>query len=242
MELISRALRKDVLSLVQDLNGNHVIQKCAAHFRPVALIQFIFDAICTPTHFLTVATHRHGCCVIQRCVDYGADQQRSVVAQFVLKHALELSQDAFGNYVLQYTIEASAHDFFVRVVSKMLPFIAELSLQKFSSNVVEKVIKRADRVTRDRILAQLVLPEKLNRLLCDSYGNYVIETALACASVHYRQLMVESLQVLIEPLRNTPYMKRIHAKIIQAVQQRGAQFEKPRWRQPPLPSFYVGQS
>ena len=70
---MKRALGDSVVELIQDLNGNHVIQKCIHKMEPNDN-QFIYDAVAQ--HCDQVATHRHGCCVMQRCIDHASDQQR----------------------------------------------------------------------------------------------------------------------------------------------------------------------
>jgi hypothetical protein len=64
------ALSMNVVSLIKDLNGNHVIQKCLNRLIPEDN-QFIYNAIAA--HCMEVATHRHGCCVLQRSIDHAAD-------------------------------------------------------------------------------------------------------------------------------------------------------------------------
>lgn len=51
------------------------------------------------------------------------------------------SQDAFGNYVVQYVLELGRPEASACVIQKLRGNLAELSLQKFSSNVVEKCLK-----------------------------------------------------------------------------------------------------
>ena len=52
-----------------------------------------------------------------------------------------LSQDAFGNYVVQYVLELGQPEASASIIQKLQGNLAELSLQKFSSNVVEKCLK-----------------------------------------------------------------------------------------------------
>jgi hypothetical protein len=68
-----QALSPNVVALIKDLNGNHVIQKCL-HRLSSRDKQFIYDAV--SEHCIEVATHRHGCCVLQRCIDFSAEIQK----------------------------------------------------------------------------------------------------------------------------------------------------------------------
>lgn len=59
--------------------------------------QFIYNAVAQ--NCVEVATHRHGCCVLQRCVDHASDHQRVQLVQEITYNALTLVQDPYGNYV-----------------------------------------------------------------------------------------------------------------------------------------------
>jgi hypothetical protein len=47
-----------------------------------------------------VATHRHGCCVLQRCIDAADEDKRAELIMKVSEHALQLIQDPFGKGLL----------------------------------------------------------------------------------------------------------------------------------------------
>lgn len=99
--------------LIKDLNGNHVIQKCLNKLAPEdnqvrslkqcartvseCAVQFIYNAVAA--NCVEVATHRHGCCVLQRCIDHASDQQRIQLVNEITYNALTLVQDPYGNYV-----------------------------------------------------------------------------------------------------------------------------------------------
>jgi Pumilio-family RNA binding repeat len=88
------ALNLNVVTLIKDLNGNHVVQKCLNHLPPEDN-QFIYNAVCA--NCIEVATHRHGCCVVQRSIDHASDPQRIQLVTEITYNALSLVQDAFGN-------------------------------------------------------------------------------------------------------------------------------------------------
>jgi hypothetical protein len=91
------------VSLIKDLNGNHVVQRCLQRLGPEDS-QFIYEAACE--HCVDIATHRHGCCVLQRCVDYATPVQRDELVARIAQHALMLSQVSSGDVVLGGVWEA----------------------------------------------------------------------------------------------------------------------------------------
>lgn len=131
------ALNPSVTALIKNLNGNHVIQKCLHYLSKEEKNQFIYDAICI--HCVEVASHKHGCCVLQRCFDYATFKQKDQLVKEISKHALVLVQGPFGNYVVQYVLDLGLVTYSESINQKFIGHICSLSSQKFSSNVIEKV-------------------------------------------------------------------------------------------------------
>jgi hypothetical protein len=48
------------------------LQRCL-HRQACADNDFIYTAVAG--NIMTIATHRHGCCVLQRCIDFASDEQ-----------------------------------------------------------------------------------------------------------------------------------------------------------------------
>jgi Pumilio-family RNA binding repeat len=89
IQILVKSLNLQVCKLIKDLNGNHVIQKCLAKLSRNQN-QFIYDAV--SRQCISVATHRHGCCVLQRCLDYAVETQRVQLVKVVSHNALVLVQ------------------------------------------------------------------------------------------------------------------------------------------------------
>ena len=184
------ALNLNVVTLIKDLNGNHVIQKCLNALPPEDN-QFIYNAVAT--HCIEVATHRHGCCVLQRCIDHASESQRIQLVTEITYNSLTLVQDAFGNYVVQYVLDLNDNRFIEAIVRQFLGNVSALSAQKFSSNVVEKCIRVADATGRRAIIDELLVKQRLERLLRDSFANYVVQTALDYAEPAQRTQLIETV-------------------------------------------------
>ncbi|KAH7321046.1 putative RNA-binding protein [Stachybotrys elegans] len=218
VHLIIEALRYKVVELIKDLNGNHVIQKCLNKLTAIDA-QFIFDAV--GTNCIEVGTHRHGCCVLQRCIDHASGEQKLWLIQRITEHARILVQDPFGNYVVQYIIDLNEPTFTEPVVEMFRGCIGQLSRHKFSSNVIEKCLRCAQAPSKDMIVEEMLAAQELERLLRDSFANYVIQTALEYATPHQKYRLVEGIRPILPQIRTTPYGRRIQAKIA-AYDQRGS--------------------
>ncbi|KAF7367374.1 RNA-binding protein [Mycena sanguinolenta] len=208
------ALSLHVVVLIKDLNGNHVIQKCLNKLAPEdnqACVSFIYNAVAA--NCIEVATHRHGCCVLQRCIDHASDHQRIQLVNEITFNALTLVQDPYGNYVVQYILDLNDNRFSDAVIRQFTGNVCALSVQKFSSNVIEKCIRVAEHNTRKMLIEELLNRTRLEKLLRDSYGNYCVQTALDYAEPTQRALLVEGIRPVLPLIRNTPYGKRIQNKL-----------------------------
>lgn len=210
VQLIIEALGDRVVELIQDLNGNHVIQKCLNKLSSHDA-QFIFDAV--GTSCVDVGTHRHGCCVLQRCIDHASGDQKILLIQRITEHAVTLVQDPFGNYVVQYIIDLNEPMFTEPLVQRFHSKITQLSRHKFSSNVIEKCLRCASSDSKDMIVEELLVPGEMERLIRDAYANYVVQTALEHATLYMKQQMVETIRPILPAVRQTPYGRKIQAKV-----------------------------
>lgn len=192
-----------VVTLINDLNGNHVIQKCIFKFPP-SKFSFIIDAIVEQNNIITVSTHKHGCCVLQKLLSVCTLQQIFKISVTIIQFLPGLINDQFGNYIIQFLLDIKELDFYLlaEIFNSLSGDLCQLSCLKFSSNVVEKYIKKLFRTivmtvsrsnneavrelnddviaTAMRILLTIIdiFTLNLNVLIRDNYGNYALQTLL----------------------------------------------------------------
>ncbi|KFK42201.1 hypothetical protein AALP_AA2G224700 [Arabis alpina] len=207
ISLVKSALRPGFLDLIKDLNGNHVIQRCLQCLGTEDN-KFIFDAA---TKYCTeIATHRHGCCVLQKCIAYSMRQQREKLISEISRNSLLLAQDPFGNYAVQFVIELRIPSAVAMMLTQLKGHYVQLSMQKFSSHMVERCLMHCPE-SRPQIVRELVSVPHFDQLLQDPYANFVIQAALAATKGPLHASLVE----VIRPhsiLRNNPYCKRIFSR------------------------------
>ena len=82
---ISSCLKGYVSRIAMDSNGNHVIQM-ALNILGKDFNNFIFlecKEMCKE-----LAMHKYGCCVLQKCIDYGTSTQRNMIISELLRHKI----------------------------------------------------------------------------------------------------------------------------------------------------------
>ena len=210
IEEVVEALKAGVVKLIQDLNGNHVVQRCLQKLDAVHN-QFIYDAI--SANCFHVASHRHGCCVFQRCVDFANPHQQHQVVMEVVDKTVLLVQDAFGNYVVQYVLE-QVPQYRHNIINIIAQSIIQLSRQKFSSNVVEKCLQLASPEGQALMVTSLAQKDQILTLLQDPYANYVVQRALQVANSPHLEVLADAIRPHMPAIRNTSYGRRIQSKIV----------------------------
>ncbi|EOA39101.1 hypothetical protein CARUB_v10011845mg [Capsella rubella] len=205
--LVKSGLRPGFLDLVKDLNGNHVIQSCLEFLGPNDN-KFVFEA--ASKYCAEIAIHRHGCCVLQCCLINSVGPQRERLVAEISRNALHLSQDQFGNYVVQCLIEQEVSA--VKLLVQFRLHYAELATQKFGSHVIEKCLSKYPE-SRAEIVRELLSVPNFEYLLQDPYANYVIQTALSVTKGAVRARLVEKVDKFGK-LQLNPYCKKIFSKNI----------------------------
>ncbi|CAN7140018.1 unnamed protein product [Brassica rapa subsp. narinosa] len=207
ISIIISALRHGgIVTLMKNVNGNHVVQRCLQYLLPHCK-KFLFGA--AMTHCVELATDRHGCCVLQKCIGYFEGEQKDRLVSKVASNALLLSQDPFGNYALQYVFELQLEWAVNEILKQLEGNYTELSMQKCSSNVVEKCLTLADDKHQARIIRELVTDGRLDQVMLDPYGNYVIQAALKQSKGTLHGILVEAIKVYVSSLRTNPYGKKV---------------------------------
>lgn len=206
VSMVVSSLKPGVVTLIKDSNGNHVVQRCLQRLCS-ANNQFLFDA--AVEHCIEIATHKHGCCVLQRCIDHSIGaQQRRLVAE-IAANAFSLSQDAYGNYVVQYILALEMPWVIADVMNHIEGKYASLSIQKYSSNVIETCLKNSGEEGRARIVGELVNSPLFGQLLQDPFANYVVQCALKESKGSLHITLVDAIRPHLPNLRSSPFGKRI---------------------------------
>lgn len=215
-KILTDALKPSAARLCIDSHGNHAIQRILLKL-PYQYTQFIFDAVAASVE--DVARHRHGCCVIQRCLDSRHSAARTHLVTRIVEKSLELMQDAYGNYVVQYVLDVCGDDEVHAVCESVMGKVCILAVQKFSSNVMEKCLERCTDRVREDYLNELNDSDRIRELMMDPFGNYVVQRALSVSTHAQAIRLVETMKPHLSSqngggsIRNTAGGRRILGKI-----------------------------
>uniref|UniRef100_A0A8H7Y3B3 PUM-HD domain-containing protein n=1 Tax=Psilocybe cubensis TaxID=181762 RepID=A0A8H7Y3B3_PSICU len=151
-KIIIQLLEKDILTCIKNPHGNHVIQKIIQVVNP-NLLTFLPSI---SENILDLATHSYGCRVLQRCLEYISPEYLEGLLESIHRHTIELMQDQYGNYVIQFIIEQGRAKDRNIVISKIIKNLVALSHHKYASNVCEKALVHTDSDGRHKLIQEIM--------------------------------------------------------------------------------------
>ena len=199
-----------VIPLLKELNGTHIIQKFNTDYpKHSNIINKIVIDNCE-----SLATHRHGCCVLQKYLDSPDEEMKRNLINSLIDKCLVLIIDQFGNYVMQSVLLLNDVEASNAIASKLVENAAYYSKHKYSSNVVEKCFDYCDDNARKKLINVLSKAEVMNDLIVDEHGNYVIQKVLACADLKTQNEMLQNIAPMINKLKTLNFGERIISRLL----------------------------
>jgi len=216
-QVVANELSGSIIKLVYDTNGNHIVQKMIQCLNPND-ISFVADEIIGKNYSL--AMHPYGSRVMQRLLEKLNRTRVQPLLNEIIQHTVILARNQYGNYIIQWIIKNSVWGR-REIVGKLIGRVAELSREKFASNVIELAIKRSSQDHVKALAEELLLdvsPSKgtyssFEALVNDQFGNYVIQTLLESSTGDFRQRLLHIL-TKCGKIKNT-YGEKLLAKLEQ---------------------------
>lgn len=154
--------------------------------------------------FYNCSSNANGLHVIKKLLsltmkpEYG--KYRSEILDIMVKNTIEMAQNPYGNYALQIVLDCYPPKSIIGIIESIQGKIANLSMTRYSSNVVEKCMERADEKLREELIKELMIADDLFGIIKNKFGNYVIQKAISLANPHLKDEFKMKLQMCIPPL------------------------------------------
>ena len=193
--IIVNSLKKNLMKLCFDVYGAHVIEKLIINFGYEKHLENILNFI--SENFLFLSNNSNGLCIVKKTIilEYKLKGERfNSLKKILINKALELIQNPYGNYALQTAIDNwnlnDIKEIYPMFYGKCLVF----SIQKFSSNVIEKCIQKSEEFTLKFINEICSDENSICILLKNNYGNYVIQTTLKVCDKPKRVILISLIK------------------------------------------------
>jgi pumilio RNA-binding family len=207
-----KELDPHVLKCVKDANGNHVIQKLIERVSTdrLGFVQFFRGNV------YDLSTHPYGCRVLQRCFEHLPDEQTRPLMDELHKYMINLMQDQFGNYVVQFVLEQGKPHDRCQVIAKLRGQMLNMARHKFASNVCEKALVSATGEERRALVDEIIAPKAdgvspIVSMMKDQFANYVLQRALTVADQDQKDLLVSRIRPQLASMRrySSAYSKHL---------------------------------
>eukprot|EP00826_Nyctotherus_ovalis_P057728 TRINITY_DN7901_c0_g1_i11.p1 TRINITY_DN7901_c0_g1~~TRINITY_DN7901_c0_g1_i11.p1 ORF type:complete len:230 (-),score=49.83 TRINITY_DN7901_c0_g1_i11:200-889(-) len=128
------------------------------------------------------------------------EKHRVKIAETLAKNAIEIAQNPYGNYALQLVIDTYPTSITSKIIEVIKGKVVSLSVTRYSSNVVERCVEKAEEGLRDEVVKELMNSGSLMWIMKNRFGSFVVQKALAFASPSLRAEFKERLQSIIPPV------------------------------------------
>ena len=196
IEHIGSKLEKDIIvdsikNNIPELSINpyscHVVEKILSCFEE-KYIPFIYNYI--SENFLFLSYNSSGICLVKKIVSFTHKIKfHEQIKKIVEENSMELIIHPYGNYVIQQLIESWDLN---EVKQSLLLYknkFTSLSMEKYSSNVMEKYIEKSDDILNEYI-NEIIINGKIFEIMKNNYGNFVIQKALKLSSGENKKKLV----------------------------------------------------
>lgn len=204
-EQILNSLLHHVLPLSRSVTGFHVVVKLLEKL-PSSRVHEVLDQLCKDEKgIITLGKDQWGCCVLKSCIDKAEDDCLKKIVNAAITHSLDLIQDPYGNYVIQHLLlkddQVDKDLILTGVMDHVKDHVLDLCQQKFSSNVLEKILTVANDPTPlvEGVLNAGGLEPKqvVEHLLLHQYGNYVLQQTLNVAPAHLKTRLLDAVRPMV---------------------------------------------
>lgn len=105
----------------------------------------------------------NGLCVIKKLLAVVLNMDLTCyqhdIIEKICSHSIEMAQNPYGNYAVQIVLETFPHESTNSIVESIKGKLIQLSIMKYSSNVVERCLENSLPPTRDALLREIIESE-----------------------------------------------------------------------------------
>jgi len=179
-EIIKDSIKHDILKISYDINSTHVMQKIVLiiaeenrEYITHMCLKFLPKMVLDP----------NGICVIKKIINGNKNLDiRNKIIELIKLNGLEIIQNPYGNYIIQHVLDVWGCEYCKSIIKIIHDNIISLSMQKFSSNVVEKCLDLINPNLRKQWIKDIFNYSKISSIVKNKYGNFVLQKSIMVMS------------------------------------------------------------
>ena len=169
-------IKNHEMEMAFNKNATYVIQKIVLLFPDIHRV-YLNEIIINNLRDLCIDSN--GICLIKNFIKTNTlinDKKRIIIE--IIKNFVILAESPFGNYGIQFLMDNWDRNELNDIKNKIMENLYNLSVQQFSSNVVEKSIEIFDDEYREIIIKKLCFESNFINLLKNKFGRFVLGKAI----------------------------------------------------------------
>ena len=189
-------------------NATYVIQKIVLLFPDIHRV-YLNEIIINNLKDLCLDSN--GICLIKNFIKTNTliNEKKRVIME-IAKYFVILAESPFGNYGIQFLMDNWDRNELNDIKIKIMENLSTLSVQQYSSNVVEKAIEIFDDEFREIIIKQLCFENNFIVLFKNKFGRFVLSKAINYMKVDLKN---EFELYLINNINNNVYNNKDKNKV-----------------------------
>jgi len=173
---ILQRIKGNELEMIYDKNATYVIQKMVLKF-PDFYRKELNDLILQ--NFPKLCLDVNGICLIKNFIRTNSiESEMEKMKMIITNNFLLLAQSPYGNYAIQFLMEKLPKNELNEIFDVLTDNIFKLSVQQYSSNVVEKSFEKMNDFHKLKIFDKLFFLGKFIFILKNKFGKFVIRKAV----------------------------------------------------------------
>jgi len=130
-------------------------------------------------NFMNLSVNSNGIGVIKKIIKFAkSDLTIAKIQKIILENFKYLIFNVYGNYAIQVALENWNKTLLSPLISLFYNGFYEYSLNKFSSNVVEKCIEFGGEEVISKFIEEISNKSKIVELMKNNFGNFVVQKVL----------------------------------------------------------------
>ena len=205
---ILNCIKGHEMEMAFNINATYVLQKIVLLFPDIHRI-YLNEIILN--NFKELCLDNNGICLIKNFIKTNTLINNKIrINVEIKKNFVVLAESPFGNYGIQYLMDNWNKNELNDIKKKILENIYKLSVQQYSSNVVEKGIEIFDEESREQIIKKLCFEGNFILLLKNKFGRFVLNKAIN----YMRMNLKNEFEVfLINNINNNVYCHKDKNKV-----------------------------
>ena len=190
-KIIVQIVNSNLMKFSFDIYGCHILEKIIMCYEP-EICKEIYNFIIN--NFLLLSNHVNGLCLIKQflIIQY-KKEYFPLIKKILIEKIFLLIENPYGNYALQIVINYYSNDDIFDIFKQLFGQLTELSMMKFSSNVIERLLEKNEIFIKYFIQETCFQKKSIGHLIKNNFGNYVIQTCLKSSKNKLKEMLINEI-------------------------------------------------